>query len=54
MAFENISFTKSVSSTSEGGAPKKLLACAECDLGPLGMTIGTDYWLLANRVAYKT
>ena len=54
MAFENISFTKPVSSTSEGGAPKKLLACAECDLGPLGMAIGTDYWLLANRVAYKT
>ncbi len=53
MAFENISFTKPVASTKENAAPRKLLACAECDLGPLGWAEGTDYWLLTNRVAYK-
>lgn len=35
----------------------KLLACAECDLGPLGWTTvggGTEFWLACTRVAYES
>lgn len=53
MAFENISFTKPIAGTENNAVPRKLLACAECDLGPIGWAEGTDYWLVANRVAYK-
>jgi hypothetical protein len=45
MSFENIGFTKSVSQ-------KRYLACAECDLGPLGLQTDQIY-LAADRVKYE-
>jgi len=52
MAFENIGFSKPVGGS---GSKKKLLACAECDLGPLGWSEegGTEFWLACSRVAYR-
>lgn len=71
MAFENIGFSKPVGDSGEdiehspkinefpneySGSRKKLLACAECDLGPLGWCEegGTEFWLACSRVAYRT
>lgn len=36
------------------GRRLKLLACAECDLGPLGWSEegGSEYWLACSRVGY--
>ena len=36
------------------GQQLKLLACAECDLGPLGWSEegGSEYWLACSRVSY--
>jgi hypothetical protein len=33
----------------------RLLACAECDLGPLGWNEegGTEFWLACARVGYR-
>ncbi|KZT25593.1 Mss4-like protein [Neolentinus lepideus HHB14362 ss-1] len=53
MAFENIGFSKPlVGSTNPN---MKLLACAECDLGPLGWCEqgGKEFWLAAGRVRYS-
>ncbi|KAM5537051.1 hypothetical protein V8D89_009197 [Ganoderma adspersum] len=38
-----------------GSGPMKLLACAECDLGPLGWCEegGSEFWLACNRVGYR-
>lgn len=35
--------------------PLKLLACAECDLGPVGWCEpgGTEFWVACQRVRYK-
>jgi len=54
MQFENIGFTRPVRPLS-GGANIKLLACAECDLGPLGWSQegGTEFWLACSRVGYR-
>ena len=40
----------------ETGKKLKLLACAECDLGPLGWSEegGTEFWLACSRVGYRT
>ncbi|KAJ7489435.1 acyl-CoA N-acyltransferase [Mycena latifolia] len=53
MEFENIGFSRPVESL---GDRMKLLACAECDLGPLGWCKegGTEFWLACSRVGYRT
>jgi len=55
MEFENISFSRP---TETGNAPKpiKFLACADCELGPLGWCYAgsPEFWLAATRVAYRT
>ncbi|KAG5645685.1 hypothetical protein DXG03_005523 [Asterophora parasitica] len=54
MEFENIGFSRPVQQNTTG--PKlKLLACAECDLGPLGWSEegGSEFWLACARVGYK-
>ncbi|EJF63647.1 acyl-CoA N-acyltransferase [Dichomitus squalens LYAD-421 SS1] len=55
MAFENIGFSRPVQQTAPSGGRMKLLACAECDLGPLGWCEegGTEFWLASNRVGYR-
>ncbi|PVG01045.1 Mss4-like protein [Serendipita vermifera] len=53
MVFENVAFSRAIPSTS-GGVTKKLLACGECELGPLGWSAGNEYWLAIDRVSYKT
>ncbi|KAF7324804.1 hypothetical protein MKEN_00522200 [Mycena kentingensis (nom. inval.)] len=52
MQFENIGFSRPVAAL---GPTMKLLACAECDLGPLGWSQqgGTEFWLACSRVAYR-
>jgi hypothetical protein len=62
MVFENIGFSKTLSTDGspgeplDGSRPVKLLTCADCDLGPLGWVeedpSGMTYWLVANRVGY--
>jgi len=54
MLFENIGFSKTLDPDSEG-VRRKLLACAECDLGPLGWCVlgGTDHWIAVDRVGYQ-
>jgi len=54
MAFENIGFSKAMEQSSEGPR-KKLLSCADCDLGPLGWCYegGSDFWLICSRVGYR-
>jgi len=53
MAFENIGFTHPVQPLTNSGR-LKLLACAECDLGPLGWSEegASEYWLACSRVGY--
>ncbi|KAJ7040800.1 acyl-CoA N-acyltransferase [Mycena alexandri] len=53
MEFENIGFSHAIKSL---GDKIKLLACAECDLGPLGWCKegGTEFWLACSRVGYRT
>ncbi|TFK93406.1 acyl-CoA N-acyltransferase [Polyporus arcularius HHB13444] len=53
MVFENIGFSRPVQTA--GGTKLKLLACAECDLGPLGWSEegGSQFWLACNRVGYR-
>lgn len=56
MAFENIGFTRPIQSLAQSSEKKfKLLACAECDLGPLGWNEegGTEFWLACSRVGYR-
>ncbi|THU90396.1 acyl-CoA N-acyltransferase [Dendrothele bispora CBS 962.96] len=56
MKFENIGFSKPVAGIlSPAGKPVKLLACAECDLGPLGWSEedGKEFWLVPARVVYR-
>ncbi|KAG5652547.1 hypothetical protein H0H81_004608 [Sphagnurus paluster] len=55
MEFENIGFSRPVQQNPTG--PKlKLLACAECDLGPLGWSEegGLEFWVACARVSYRT
>ncbi|TFK65991.1 acyl-CoA N-acyltransferase [Pluteus cervinus] len=54
MAFENVGFSRPVA-TLASATPMKLLACAECDLGPVGwhQPGGTEFWVACTRVAYK-
>jgi len=54
MEFENIGFTRPVKPLMESGRRIKLLACAECDLGPLGWCEegGSEFWLACSRVRY--
>ena len=54
MLFENIGFSKTLEPDSDG-VRRKLLACAECDLGPLGWCVlgGTDHWIAVDRVGYQ-
>jgi len=56
MQFENIGFTRGVPSVDRLGPPLKLLACGECDLGPLGWCEqgGKEFWLACSRVGYKS
>ncbi|KAJ3736015.1 Mss4-like protein [Lentinula guzmanii] len=58
MSFENIGFSRPVESLplSPAGKKFKLLACAECDLGPLGWSEegGTEFWLACSRVGYQS
>ncbi|KAJ6504238.1 acyl-CoA N-acyltransferase [Mycena vitilis] len=53
MEFENIGFSRATDSL---GERMKLLACAECDLGPVGWCKegGTEFWLACERVGYRT
>jgi len=56
MAFENIGFSRAVGGLlSPAGKKMKLLSCADCDLGPLGWCeeVGTEFWLVADRVGYR-
>ncbi|KAL7284214.1 hypothetical protein ACG7TL_001496 [Trametes sanguinea] len=55
MAFENIGFSRAIQATGPNGQKLKLLACAECDLGPLGWCEegGSEFWLACNRVGYR-
>ncbi|KAJ7583005.1 Mss4-like protein [Mycena floridula] len=57
MQFENIGFSRPVESLalSPAGKKLKLLACAECDLGPLGWSEegGTEFFLACARVGYR-
>ncbi|KAJ7472268.1 acyl-CoA N-acyltransferase [Mycena galericulata] len=52
MEFENIGFSHAVELL---GDKMKLLACAECDLGPLGWCKegGNEFWLACSRVGYR-
>jgi len=54
MSFENIAFTHPVEPLTSSGRHLKLLACAECDLGPLGWSEegGSEYFLACSRVGY--
>ena len=54
MLFENIGFSKTLEPDSDG-VRRKLLACAECDLGPLGWCVlgGTNHWIAVDRVGYQ-
>ncbi|PFH51637.1 hypothetical protein AMATHDRAFT_142224 [Amanita thiersii Skay4041] len=54
MSFENIGFTHAVTSMGNTTEQMKLLACAECEVGPLGwcMVGGTEFWVACERVAY--
>ncbi|KAF5373595.1 hypothetical protein D9758_000777 [Tetrapyrgos nigripes] len=58
MQFENIGFSRPVESlsVSPSGKKLKLLACAECDLGPLGWSEegGTEFWIACSRVGYRS
>jgi len=51
MSFENIGFSRPTHSDK----PLKLLACAECDLGPVGWSEpgGNEFWVACQRVRYK-
>ncbi|KAG6831547.1 hypothetical protein H0H92_009466 [Tricholoma furcatifolium] len=53
MKFENIGFSR----PAEGlPRPLKLLACAECDLGPIGwceVQGATEFWVAVGRVGYR-
>ncbi|KAF9468804.1 acyl-CoA N-acyltransferase [Collybia nuda] len=55
MEFENIGFSRPLQQQSSSSPKMKLLACAECDLGPLGWTHegGTEFWLACSRVGYR-
>ncbi|KAF9004608.1 acyl-CoA N-acyltransferase [Cyathus striatus] len=55
MEFENIGFSRAVPSIDPSKPTLKLLACAECDLGPLGWCEpgGSEFWLACSRVAYR-
>ncbi|KAF5389961.1 hypothetical protein D9757_003562 [Collybiopsis confluens] len=57
MQFENIGFSRPVQSLSlsPSGNKLKLLACAECDLGPLGWSEegGSEFWLACSRIGYR-
>jgi len=56
MEFENIGFSRPVPSLAHTADKKlKLLACAECDVGPLGWSEegGTEFWLACARVGYR-
>ncbi|KAH9061179.1 acyl-CoA N-acyltransferase [Lactarius vividus] len=52
MLFENIGFSNPV----HLDKPLKLLACAECDLGPVGWCEpgGNEFWVACQRVRYGT
>eukprot|EP00918_Siedleckia_nematoides_P041072 GHVU01089138.1.p1 GENE.GHVU01089138.1~~GHVU01089138.1.p1 ORF type:complete len:170 (+),score=8.41 GHVU01089138.1:30-539(+) len=58
MEFENIGFSHPVESLplTSSGKKLKLLACAECDLGPLGWSEegGTEFWLACSRIGYRS
>ncbi|TPX50110.1 hypothetical protein SeLEV6574_g01075 [Synchytrium endobioticum] len=45
MAFENIAFTKTTDGSAVG---LRYLACADCDVGPLGYTYATSPFMLAS------
>ncbi|KAG6866147.1 hypothetical protein C0991_008100 [Blastosporella zonata] len=56
MEFENIGFSRAVQGlVGENGRPLKLLACAECDLGPIGWAEdgGKEFWVACERVGYR-
>ncbi|KAJ8079148.1 hypothetical protein PM082_013436 [Marasmius tenuissimus] len=56
MQFENVGFSKTTEAMlGPSGKKLKLLACAECDLGPLGWSEegGTEFWLASTRVGYR-
>lgn len=55
MAFENIGFSRAVSSSTPAAPRMKFLACAECDLGALGWSQegGSEFWLAVSRVGYR-
>ncbi|KAI0691418.1 Mss4-like protein [Cytidiella melzeri] len=59
MAFENIEVSRAVTLPAHTIADTKkrikLLACAECELGPLGWHEegGTEFWLAIDRVGYR-
>jgi hypothetical protein len=58
MAFENVAFSRptALPGARAGDAPtptSKLLACAECELGPLGWGDGREFWVFAGRVGYR-
>jgi len=70
MSFENIGFSNPTHTGSHAphihnpfflylsdlDKPLKLLACAECDLGPVGWCEpgGNEFWVACRRVRYKT
>jgi len=55
MEFENISFSRPTEGGNTG-KPIKFLACADCELGPLGWCYAgsPEFWLAATRIAYRS
>ncbi|KAI9451854.1 acyl-CoA N-acyltransferase [Russula earlei] len=49
---QNVGFSK----PTHTDKPLKLLACAECDLGPIGWCepVGSMFWVACQRVRYRT
>jgi hypothetical protein len=59
MTFENVAFSRPTVLPSSTDAPTasapatKLLACGECELGPLGWGDGREFWIFVGRVGYR-
>ena len=54
-AFENVGVTKPVSLGGDNGGGYRLLVCADCDRGPLGIVFDSEpsvYYVTDSRVKY--
>jgi guanine nucleotide exchange factor len=55
MSFENVTFTRPTTDVHGDGRSVKLLACGECETGPIGWAeiTGKESWVHTSRVAYR-